>query len=245
MKIKDILGESEVTLKPMPGAQEVDIDGKPVGTATTPDAANAIADLAKKGEFTPVGDQATSEDSSEQMTIPTTEYVKGIYATAAQNGLGAPEVEAVKKQMVLAPNGEVDIMATMQKALQAFQSPELKKLMSDLDKLVKQGETTQEVQSPFPSRNPGTPAAADAAAQANAPQQSHQSVMPSRNTRESHQDLVSQGNHDVGGDATDNFINQIRDKKWEKANRNPGASSRSTLSEKDELYKWLTIAGIK
>jgi hypothetical protein len=39
----------------------------------------------------------------------------------------------------------------------------------------------QEIQSPFPSRNPGTPAA-DAAAQAAAqPPQQHQSVMPSRN----------------------------------------------------------------
>jgi hypothetical protein len=41
--------------------------------------------------------------------------------------------------------------------------------------------SVKEVQSPFPSRNPGTPAA-DAAAQAAAqPPQQHQSVMPSRN----------------------------------------------------------------
>jgi len=63
---------------------------------------------------------------------------------------------------------------------------------------------------------------------------------------EKHQDLISQGNHDVGGDATDNFIDQVRDKGFERANRgasNPG--SRSPLSEKDELYKWLTIAGVK
>ena len=62
MKIKEIT-EGEVTLKPMPGAQEVDIDGKPVGTATTPAAATAIADLAKKGEFTPTDpNQPTSEE---------------------------------------------------------------------------------------------------------------------------------------------------------------------------------------
>ena len=63
---------------------------------------------------------------------------------------------------------------------------------------------------------------------------------------EKHHDLISQGNHNVGGDATDNFIDQVRDKGFERANRgasNPG--SRSPLSEKDELYKWLTIAGIK
>jgi hypothetical protein len=54
------------------------------------------------------------------------------------------------------------------------------------------------------------------------------------------QDLVSQGNHDVGGDATDSFIDQVRDKDFERANRNS-----STLGENDELMKWLTIAGIK
>lgn len=254
MKIKDILGEADVTLKPMPGAQEVDIDGKAVGTATTPAAATAISDLAKKGEFTPAGDdQTTSEDSSEPMTMPTTEYVKGIYAAAAENGMDAPQVEAVKKQMVLAPNGEVDIVATMQKALQVFQSPEFKQMLADLDALIKKAEAqntpTQEVQSPFPSRNPGTPAAADAAAQAGAPAKPVQSaVYPSRNapTREGHRDLIRQGNKDVGGDATDRFIQQVRDTEFEKANKHGGASAnRSPLSEKDELMKWLTIAGIK
>lgn len=73
-------------------------------------------------------------------TMPTTEYVKGIYAAAAENGMGAPEINAVKKQMVLAPNGEVDIMATMQKALQVFQSPAWKQMIADLDALVKQAE---------------------------------------------------------------------------------------------------------
>jgi hypothetical protein len=63
---------------------------------------------------------------------------------------------------------------------------------------------------------------------------------------ETHHDLIGQGNQDVGGDATDNFIDQVVDKKWEKANRGPTApGTRSPLSEKDELYKWLTIAGIK
>ena len=76
-------------------------------------------------------------------TMPTTEYVKGIYAAAAENGMGAPAVDAVKKQMVLAPNGEVDIMATMQKALQVFQSPAWKKMIADLTALVKKAEAQQ------------------------------------------------------------------------------------------------------
>ena len=61
MKIKEIVKETEVTLKPMPGAQSVEIDGKSIGTATTPAAATAISDLAKKGEFT-----ATDSDQAQQ-----------------------------------------------------------------------------------------------------------------------------------------------------------------------------------
>jgi len=63
---------------------------------------------------------------------------------------------------------------------------------------------------------------------------------------ETHHDLISQGDHDVGGDATDSFIRQIKDKGFERANRNsPAQGSRSSLPESDELMKWLTIAGIK
>ena len=63
---------------------------------------------------------------------------------------------------------------------------------------------------------------------------------------ETHHDTVASGNQDVGGDATDNFINQVRDKGFERANRNsPAQGTRSPLPESDELMKWLTIAGIK
>jgi hypothetical protein len=83
---------------------------------------------------------AATPDSQTISTMPTTEFVKGIYAAAAENGMAAPEVEAVKKQMVLTPEGEVDVMATMQKALQTFQNPEFKQMLADLDALVKQAE---------------------------------------------------------------------------------------------------------
>jgi hypothetical protein len=56
------------------------------------------------------------------------------------------------------------------------------------------------------------------------------------------QDLISQGNHDVGGDGTDQFIDQVRDRDFERTNR---SGTNSTLGENDELTKWLTIAGIK
>jgi hypothetical protein len=66
---------------------------------------------------------------------------------------------------------------------------------------------------------------------------------------EAHKDTIAQGGGDVGGDATDNFISQIKDKEFERKNRGPrtttGHSSGKKLSENDELSKWLTIAGIK
>jgi len=366
MKIKDILGEADVTLKPMPGAQEVDIDGKPVGTATTPQAATAISDLAKKGEFTPAGDdQQTSEDQLDGGSAP--------QVAPSQTDVGGPGVSldnaetfknAIKQQVdpsvasqvdqlvATEPDGTVDADQTLynmlklgdqvidqmadmckkfidmltaysqspefkqatpadqQSVLQSIkdmqaQLPKIEKAVADAHAQFKQNDAQMqqnikdrkmnqqlkgttppvqeelnrlrklsgqaESQSVMPSRN--DPALAQQAAQS---QPGHQSVMPSRNksqytademtailsgqktqqqvdaekaaaTKESHHDLVSQGNHDVGGDATDNFINQIRDKKWEKANRAPasGTGTRSPLSEKDELYKWLTIAGIK
>jgi hypothetical protein len=339
MKIKDILGEADVTLKPMPGAQEVDIDGKPVGTTTTPAAATAISDLAKKGEFTPAGDeQTTSEDATDGGGV-SFDSAEG-FKNAIKQGIGQsdPEVNAQLDRIVVAePDGSVDADQTIYNMLKVIdteiipqmvqfvkdmiatfteltKSPEfqqvspadqqsvlqsIKDMQATLPTIEKQAadahaqfqqndaqmqqnikdrkmnqqlkgtpstavqeelvrwkkiagvksKDVEEVQSPFPSRNPGTPAAADAAAEANKPAKPAQSVMPSRNvsTKEGHKDLVSQGNHDVGGDATDNFINQVRDKKWEKANRAPasGTGTRSPLSEKDELYKWLTIAGLK
>ena len=102
-----------------------------------PYAAKEKAKIAKKKVKDPVA------ENNSLGTMPTTEYVKGIYAAAAENGMSAPDVEAVKKQMVLTPNGEVDIMATIQKALQVFQSPKFKQMLADLDALVKRAEAQQ------------------------------------------------------------------------------------------------------
>jgi hypothetical protein len=62
-------------------------------------------------------------------------------------------------------------------------------------------------------------------------------------------DLMGSGhNHDIGGDATDMFISQVKDKEFEKAQRGgrEGFAGRSKkLGENDELSKMLTIAGLK
>jgi len=76
----------------------------------------------------------------------------------------------------------------------------------------------------------------------------HHGGIDDRDLGEVHHDLISQGNYDVGGDATDNFIDQVRDKGFERASRGgEGRKSPMTgkLRETDELMKWLTIAGIK
>lgn len=53
MKVKEItLGESEVTTKPLPGAMQISVDGKPVGQANDPAVAQQITQAAKDGKLT-------------------------------------------------------------------------------------------------------------------------------------------------------------------------------------------------
>ena len=59
------------------------------------------------------------------------------------------------------------------------------------------------------------------------------------------QDTIASGNHDVGGDASDRFNQEIVGD-FDRAQRGPRSQgTRSSLPESDELMKWLTIAGIK
>jgi hypothetical protein len=127
IKIKTPTGTEIETTKDalLPGAKPGTVQMKP----------DAAGDQLKPGTQV-----VSAEAMGDASTMPTTEYVKGIYAAAAENGMGAPDVEAVRKQMVLAANGEVDIMATMQKSLQVFQDPKFKQMLADLDALIKQAE---------------------------------------------------------------------------------------------------------
>lgn len=53
MKVKEItITEAEVTIKPLPGAQQLSIDGKPVGQANDPAVAQQIAQATKDGKLT-------------------------------------------------------------------------------------------------------------------------------------------------------------------------------------------------
>ena len=51
MKVKEIT-ESEITIKPLPGAQQLAIDGKPIGQANDPAVAQQIAQATKDGKLT-------------------------------------------------------------------------------------------------------------------------------------------------------------------------------------------------
>jgi len=203
MKIKDILGETEVTLKPLPGAQEVDIDGKAVGTATTPQAASAISDLAKKGEFTPTSDEPTTSEDTETPYFVDMSTGKPMI----KSGNGLTPVQASKLWFELTP--EVEAKA---------HSQGFRKIMISV-----QGK-----------QMPGL----EGGGKVIVSPKDFQAMSMAKEE----QDLISQGNHDVGGDATDQFIDQVRDKDFEREHR---GNTTSTLGENDELMKWLTIAGIK
>ena len=173
VKPSGTISEAEVTLKPMPGAQEVDIDGKAVGTATTPAAATAIADLAKKGEFTPAGDgttKPTMETGDDEDEHPGKRHFDDW-----MNSEHAPYDDDAG-----------DDNKVISKALHFLQGRvhpgDAEYIAHHLANLFHGGEI-DEVQSPYPSRNAGTPAAAQAAAQAAEPAKPVQSaVYPSRNT---------------------------------------------------------------
>jgi hypothetical protein len=206
MKIRDILGEDDVKIEPAPAnmQQATNADGKVIATGPA-DKMAAVQQAAKDGvDFTPGGDdQQTSENQEEDHPSNThfhnwmhSEYSPYSDEAGDDNKVFSKALNFLRSQRVH-PN-EIEYHA--KHMAHKFHG-------SDID----------EESSVYPSRNPGTPAAADAATQAANPAKVQSAVYPSRNTQESHHDLISQGNHDVGGDATDSYINQIRDKDFERA----------------------------
>ena len=92
------------------------------------------------------GQQNLAEDADELPpgslgSMPTTDYVKNLYSTAAERGMAAPDPDAVKNSMALNPKGDVDVSGTFNKGIKAFQNPELTKNLNALTKLVGRAET--------------------------------------------------------------------------------------------------------
>ena len=203
MKIKDIVRESEVTLKPLAGAQEVDIDGKAVGTATTPAAAQAISDLAKKGEFTPAADgaQPTSEGATDEIHAE----LSGIVAREdfdALYDLFSANTPAGRYVQEIASDVSIDHRLHPDDDFEQIEEIVFNRLENKFG-----GDVDEEQPEP---------------------------------------DTIEQGGDAVGGDGTDDFINDIRDKSFERSARGTDGEM-SPLSESDAvlLNKMLAIAGLK
>jgi hypothetical protein len=208
------LDEQGVEVKPMPGASQVSVNGKPIAT-TDAATAQAISQAAEKGQFTTTDgtEQATTETGHEIGGDPTDKWIKDItlddeigdkpyYVDNSsgkpmiKSGNGLTPVQPSKMWTQISP--EVIAKATSQgfrqinisvngQILKGFEGGG-KVIVSPTDFATMSG--VKEVQSPFPSRNPGTPAA-DAAAQAAAqPPKQHQSVMPSRNKVQEADDVL-------------------------------------------------------
>lgn len=167
--------ESEVTLKPMPGAQEVDIDGKAVGTATTPAAATAIADLAKKGEFTP----ANPDGTTTKPTMETGDDEDDVHPSKHHfhdwlNSEDAPHDDEAGDDKAIIAKALRYLSGRVHPGDMEYHAHHMAHMYHHGD--------VDEAQSPFPSRNAGTPASADAQSASTGQVQS--AVYPSRNVKE-------------------------------------------------------------
>jgi hypothetical protein len=88
MKIKDIvLRETEITSEPMPGAQQLKVDGKPIGTAD-----QATADIMKqaqeKGTLNLGGDEQTSESGDDIGGDGTGAFINDVRDAEAEAAMG-------------------------------------------------------------------------------------------------------------------------------------------------------------
>jgi hypothetical protein len=197
MKIRDILSEDgQVTLKPMPNAQQIVApDGTVAGTAKDPNAAQQIKTLADKGELTlgGAGDQSNMqhEEIEEEGDESSDHFRNWMSSEYAPHDDDADDSKTVFTKALHFLNGKV-----------------------------------------HPHH-----------AEKHAHRLAHKFY---GGMGETHEDLVSQGNQDVGGDPTDRFINQVIDKKFEKTARQHGGNM-SPLSENDNdlLNKMLSIAGLR
>jgi hypothetical protein len=250
MKINDILGEDDTMKIKAVSGNDVTIDQGGQEIKTTTDALTPSAD--KPGSFTmkpadpnqmkpgatvsQSGDQETSEDASgsDPQTAQLTQLMNQAKEPWLKN-FYAYRINYLKDQKDFAGEPGAGNGAPLDGR------GNLKPVEPDPMKWIQQNPTIAK-DMPYDALPPGMK-------QPNAIQQGWNKLKGTFGVQEEH-DTIASGNQDVGGDATDNFINQVRDKGFERANRNsPEQGTRSPvpgkLRETDELMKWLTIAGIK
>jgi hypothetical protein len=144
-KPKKIDETEEIKVGPAPAnmQQATDPTGKVIATGPA-DKIAAVAQAAKDGvDFTPNTDDKGAptpmeEAGEEPMTMTPQDFMSGIQQTASENGMniGPEEMKQVQQMMVTTPTGEVDMIASMQKMAQAFQSPEFLKMIDDMKNLI-------------------------------------------------------------------------------------------------------------
>jgi hypothetical protein len=171
------VSEAEVTLKPLAGAQEVEVDGKAVGTATTPQAATAISDLAKKGEFTP----ATSDNQQ---------------PAAMEDEVGTPYFVKLTGNgpVVKSGNGFTPIVAS--------------KIWDTMTPDIEAKAHTQGFRKITLSVNGAMIPALEGGGKVIVGKSSYGTIVNSQNEEHNHHGVDTSG--DVGGDATDSFLDQIK-----------------------------------
>ena len=171
------VSEAEVTLKPLAGAQEVDVDGKAVGTATTPQAATAISDLAKKGEFTP----ATSDNQQ---------------PAAMEDEVGTPYFVKLTGNgpVVKSGNGFTPIVAS--------------KIWDTMTPEIEAKAHSQGFRKITLSVNGAMIPALEGGGKVIVGKTSYGTIVNSQNEEHNHHGVDASG--DVGGDATDSFLDQIK-----------------------------------
>jgi len=194
--VKPVGTNEAIEVKPMPGASQVVADGKPIAT-TDAATAQTIAQAAEKGQFNPTDgtEKPVGETGGPVGGDPTDDFIQDV--TADEGMFDAPtnpQIEALKA-MLADPRYASNPMAKAQleKRLkiaqdrasldqgQAMGAGGTPKPVLDPEAFSKANPKFKETQSAvYPSRNPGTPAANQAAQQdASKPVQS--AVYPSRN----------------------------------------------------------------
>jgi hypothetical protein len=196
------MSEAEVTLKPLAGAQEVDVDGKAVGTATTPQAATAISDLAKKGEFTP----ATSDNQQ---------------PAAMEDEVGTPYFVKLTGNgpVVKSGNGFTPIVAS--------------KIWDTMTPEIEEKARTQGFRKITLSVNGAMIPALEGGGKVIVGKSSYGTIANSQNEEHNHHGVDAHG--DVGGDATDSLLSQIK------------AEPEDTIGHGNmyEMYRIRQLAGLK
>jgi len=209
MKIKDVLGEDGVTVAAVSG------DKAKLSTGQEIDAKSLTPDAQHPGQYTmPTMDPNAIKPGAvvNTDTSSTTSEDAGStpYFVTVQNG----------KPMIKSGNGLTPVQAS--------------KLWTEITPEVEEKANSQGFRRIEISANGQTIHGLEGGGKVIVSPADYQALS---STKEGHHDTIHSGNHDIGGDATDNFIDQVRDKDFERAQR--------PLGESEELTAMLRIAGLR